>query len=121
MSHIFNKLQVFYPFPVVDLEWKIMPESFTGTGKDIIIREIYKNSFTDMLEIGSFLGSSIYFWLNSCNPLNIVAVDPFIGGWAGNHCAKLRYHHNSFLTMLPEDIECLNSKNGLYKTFEPVW
>ena len=117
MSDKFNELQEKMPFPNVDLNLKAMPESFIGKGKDIIVREIYRHGYTDLLEVGSFLGGSIFFWLNACYPLNIVAVDPFTGGWAGTHCVNLRYNKKSLLTMLPEDINVLNSINGLYHTF----
>ena len=117
MSKNFKKLQKIHPFPKVNFDWKFMPQSYTGRGKDIIVKEIYQQGYTDLLEVGCFLGGSIDFWLNACFPLNIVAVDCFRGGWAGKFCEKSMYHQRSLLTMLPEDIECLNSEDGLYRTF----
>ncbi|MEM6612483.1 MAG: hypothetical protein AAF652_09555 [Cyanobacteria bacterium P01_C01_bin.72] len=92
-------------------------ETFIGRGKSIIVETIIKNDLRNLLEIGSFLGSSIDFWFNSCPKIQIVAVDPLKGGWAGNHLQKLRYNDSCLLSLDEPEIAYLNSEQGLYQTF----
>lgn len=121
MSQIFSKLLNHYQeqYPSID---KInnsphLRETFTGRGKSIIVEAIIKNNLHNLLEIGSFLGSSIDFWFNSCPEIKIVSVDPLKGGWAGNHLRKLRYNDSCLLSLDDKEIEYLNSEEGLYQTF----
>lgn len=105
--NIYNHYQKQYP-PINEISKSPhLRETFTGRGKSIIVETIIKNDLCNLLEIGSFLGSSIDFWFNSCPKIKIVSVDPLKGGWAGNHLKKLRYNDSCLLNLGEQEIESL--------------
>ncbi|MGF1542235.1 MAG: hypothetical protein ACFCU5_17625 [Pleurocapsa sp.] len=113
----FKSVQVNFPYPQQAYSYSHLRETFTGKGKSIIVDTIKKNNFQNLLEVGSFLGASIDFWFNSCSDLSIVSVDPLLGGWAGSHCKNLRYNEHCLLDISEENVNYLNSDDGLYRTF----
>lgn len=60
-----------------------------GGGRDLIINRIAKNRRFLVLEIGSFLGSSLKKWLSVSPNVFVIAIDPWKGDWwadyARNH------------------------------------
>ena len=113
----FESLKQSFPWPANAHENRHMRETYTGRGKGIVVELVIERKLSTMLEVGSFLGSSIDFWLNACPGLQIVSVDPLGGGWAGTHCKKLRYNQHCLLDLTEENIAYLDSEEGLYKTF----
>ena len=97
-----------YPWPqnqpeVDPVEWVL-----DGGGKKLVFNRIQKDNPFLIVEIGSFLGSSLKQWLEYSPNVYVIAIDPWEGEWWAEYAQK--HGRENLVKQLSED-------NGPYMTF----
>lgn len=87
-----------------------------GGGRFLVERLIAQLQNPTILEIGSFLGGSTLRWLNVSPAVRVVAVDPWVDGWAGDFVASDAWWF-TWPKPSPEIVRALNAPDGLFHTF----
>jgi len=70
-----------YPWPQRRPDFKQEEWLLDGGGKDLVLSRIRRDRKFLIIEIGSFLGSSIKIWLNASPNVYVIAIDPWEGEW----------------------------------------
>lgn len=86
-----------------EVEWQL-----DGGGKHLVCNQITVDKPFLIIEIGSFLGSSIKIWLNKSPNVYVISIDPWEDGWPEDY-AKEHGRDNVGLQF--------SRKDGLYMTF----
>jgi hypothetical protein len=101
-------LKATYPWPQKRPDFRPEHWLLDGGGKDLILSRIGRGATFLILEIGSFLGSSIKIWLNASPNVYVIAIDPWEGEWWIEY-AKTHGRHQL--------AEQFSWNNGPYLTF----
>lgn len=115
MGVIPERLRARYPWPEIVAAAPYLVD-LDGGGRFLIDRLITHRGLTTILEIGSFLGGSTQRWLTRRPEVEVVAVDPWPDGTAGDFVASEEPWFD--WPRPPADVVCaLNARDGLYHTF----
>jgi hypothetical protein len=97
-----------YPWPENKPAYEPVEWALDGGGRELIKKNIDTTRPFLIVEIGSFLGSSIKKWLATSSNVYVAAIDPWEGDWWVEYPKKHGRH---------ELIELFSKENGPYFTF----
>jgi len=103
-----QKLRKNFTWPDTKPDFSEVDWILDGGGRHLVYNKIDKDTPFLIIEIGSFLGSSIKFWLNKSANIYVIAIDPWEDGWPEGYAKK----HKRY-----DVAKQFSRKDGLYMTF----